>query len=125
MRTDALAREPTRPRADDQCPICETFKPHEFLSRSDMPTQDGVVYTNRSDALAAPKGDIRLAFCRHCHWIGNLSCRPDKVQFTSYNFSQHYSPQFRAYLDELIGRLCDTYPITDEMILDIGCGNGF
>ncbi len=90
-----------------------------------MPAQDGVVYTTMKAAVDAPTGDIRLAICRRCHYIGNLAFDADKVRFVEYNYAQHHSRQYRKHVDDVVASLVNTYALRNKTLIDIGCGEGF
>lgn len=107
------------------CPVCASTELESFLELSEMPAQDGVVYETRKAALEAPRGDIRLAVCRRCHYIGNLAFDADKVRFVGYNYAQHHSEHYRKHVDELVTSLIDRYSLRNKTLIDIGCGEGF
>jgi SAM-dependent methyltransferase len=90
-----------------------------------MPAQDGVVYDARSEALAAPTGDIHLAYCRGCGYIGNRAYDASKVGFANYNYSQRHSEMFRNYLNDLTAELFQRHELADKKLVDIGCGEGY
>jgi SAM-dependent methyltransferase len=107
------------------CPVCASTEVESFLHLSEMPAQDGVVYETRKAALEAPRGDIRLAVCRRCHYIGNLAFEADKVRFVDYSYAQHHSEQYRKHVDALVTDLIDRYSLRNKTLIDIGCGGGF
>ena len=107
------------------CPICKkrTFKP--FFELNDVPVQDGLLWDSQEEALKSPLGDIKLAFCRSCGYVGNRSFEPEKIKYDqTYSFSLHFSPTYQEFIDQLAARLVETYQLRDKTILEIGCGRG-
>jgi len=111
--------------SDHPCPICGSTELRTFLELADMPAQDGVVYATVGSARAAPTGDIVIALCRDCCYIGNFAFDADKVGFAEYRYSQHHSPKYRAHVDRVVGRLVDAHGIRGKTVVDIGCGDGY
>jgi SAM-dependent methyltransferase len=107
------------------CPVCSSGDTQTFLELTDMPAQDGVVHATKQAALDAPAGDISLAICRRCHFIGNLAYDPDKIQFTEYSYSKYHSAMYRNHVDEVVGMLVDNFELRHKMLIDIGCGEGY
>jgi len=107
------------------CPICGSTGLLTFLELADMPAQDGVVYGTAEAARAAPTGDIVIALCRGCCYIGTLAFDANKVGFAEYRYSQHHSPKYRAHVARVVGRLVDTRGVRGKTVIDIGCGDGY
>ena len=73
-----------------------------------------------AEALAAPRGDIRLAFCEACGMIFNTAFDPTLQEYTSgYEAQQSFSPRFRAFQSDLIERLIDRYDLRDKDVVEI------
>lgn len=109
----------------ETCPICsmQTYEP--FFVLHDVPVQDGLLWNSRREALNAPTGSIKLAYCTTCAYIGNLLHEPDKIRYDQeYSFSLHFSPTYRQFIDDLARRLADQYNLSQQTILEIGCGQG-
>lgn len=107
------------------CPICDgrTYRP--FFDLRGVPTQDGMLWRSRDEALNALKGDIRLAFCHDCGYIGNVLFDPSKILYDDdYTFSMFFSPTFRAFLTDVAQRLIERYDLRGKSILEIACGEG-
>lgn len=108
-----------------KCPVCEGRDTHEFFCQYDVPTQCGYLASTREQALRAPLGDITLRHCKSCSHVWNSSFDPDRLGFDSnYDFSQYYSPTYRAYVERVIERLKSRYGLEGKTALDIGCGKG-
>ncbi|MBE7474455.1 MAG: methyltransferase domain-containing protein [Anaerolineales bacterium] len=109
----------------EQCPVCykQTFVP--FFELNNVPAQDGVLWNNLEEALTAPTGNIKLAFCQSCGYIGNLLFEPKKIRYDQeYSFSLHFSPTYQNFINDLASRLVEKYGLKNKRILEIGCGQG-
>jgi SAM-dependent methyltransferase len=84
-----------------------------------------MLWKSQREALNAPTGDIKLAFCQQCGYIGNVLFEPDKIRYDQeYTFSMYFSPTFREFINSVILRLVERYHLRDKTILEIGCGEG-
>ncbi len=106
------------------CKLCGSNRIFDFFQLPPVPTQDGVMMTTKVEALAAPKGQIDLRFCKDCGYIRNEGYDPSKISFDDYDFSNDHSPIFKAFVNELCDRLVEDYDLKGKTILDIGCGDG-
>ncbi len=107
------------------CPVCRHDTMEEFLFLSGVPTHCNLLWERRAQALAAPRGDLRLGFCRTCGHVYNLAFDPSLMEYTqAYENSLHFSPRFQAYAEALAARLMRQYDIRGKEVIDIGCGKG-
>lgn len=91
-----------------------------------VPTRVGIVSTSRAEALAAPKGDVQLALCRGCGYVGNALYDPRLVYFgPGYEASLHQSETYKQFVDELARRLASRFGGPRASVLEIGCGSGY
>jgi hypothetical protein len=90
-----------------------------------VPVFCNVLWPTRAQALAAPRGDIRLAFCAGCGMLRNVAFEPELVRYSpGYENSLHFSPSFRRFADELARRLIARYDLRGKVVVDVGCGRG-
>ncbi|HMN29758.1 MAG TPA: class I SAM-dependent methyltransferase, partial [Caldilineaceae bacterium] len=83
------------------------------------------MYATKAEAVNAPKGNIRLAYCPECGYIGNQAFDFTQIRYDStYSFSLHHSPVYQRFIHDLANRLIGTYGITNKSILEIACGQG-
>jgi SAM-dependent methyltransferase len=109
----------------EMCPVCRSHAYVPFFRLDDVPVQDGVLWNSREEALAAPVGNICLAYCRRCGYIGNLLFDRNKIRYDhEYSFSLHYSPTYQGFMTALATRLVATYGLSNARVLEIGCGQG-
>ena len=107
------------------CPACDSKTYAAFFELKDVPVQDGVLWNSKEEALNAPTGTIQLAFCQACGYVGNLLHEPHKIRYDQeYSFSLHFSPTYRRFVDDLATRLVQQFGLTQQTILEIGCGQG-
>jgi len=107
------------------CPICLEGNFVPFFEMNGVPTQDGMLWKTREESLNAPTGDIKLAHCRSCGYIGNLMFDPDKIRYDQdYTFSMFFSPTFREFLTGVASRLIERYDIRNKLVLEVACGEG-
>ncbi|BCA79485.1 class I SAM-dependent methyltransferase [Desulfuromonas sp. AOP6] len=85
----------------------------------------GVLWENREEALACPKGDLKLAFCPDCGFICNNRFEPDRLQYSqAYDNSLHFSPVYQEYAEATVLNLVERYGIRNKTVIEIGCGKG-
>jgi len=81
------------------CPVCNSADVVAFVEIQQVPIHCNLLWPSREEALAAPKGDIRLGFCGECGHTFNLVFNPDLMQYTQhYENSLHFSPGFKIML---------------------------
>lgn len=107
------------------CPACGHGPMRPFLALDALPVFCNVLWPTRAQALAAPRGDIRLAFCDACTMIRNVAFDPELVRYgPRYENSLHFSPAFQAFARALANRLIERYDLRGKDVVDIGCGRG-
>jgi SAM-dependent methyltransferase len=107
------------------CPICTGYNYTTFFALDKVPTQDGMLWKSQAEALAAPTGQIKLAFCAACGYIGNVAFEPQKIRYDQdYSFSLYFSPTFRGFLTDVATRLIERFNLRHKRVLEIGCGEG-
>jgi SAM-dependent methyltransferase len=96
-----------------------------FFEAKQVPAHCNVLWPTREAALAAPKGDIRLAFWPACGHIFNEAFDPALMSYDEvYENSLHFSPRFQTFAEGLADRLIDAYAVRDKAVIDVGCGKG-
>jgi len=123
--------EPTAPSGEPAdttllaCPVCGAGEFRVFHELRGIPVQDGMLWPTREAALAAPIGDIRLAFCGSCGYIGNVAFDAGRIGYDpQYDISLHYSPLYTQFIDSLADRLVRLYGLHGCHVVEIGCGKG-
>lgn len=107
------------------CTACGSKEIRTIVSIARVPIHCNVLYPTREAALAAPRGDIALAFCDTCGHVFNRSFDPSLMEYTqAYENSLHFSQRFQEYASALAHRLIDRYQIRGKDVVDVGCGKG-
>ena len=90
-----------------------------------MPIYCNVLWPDQQAARNCAKGDIRLAFCPDCGFIGNVVFDPARLEYTqTYENALDFSPRFQDYAKSLVTRLVEKYSLYKKDIIEIGCGKG-
>lgn len=107
------------------CPVCASHAVFEFWEMQNLPVRCNVLCRTPAEALAAPRGDIRLAACEGCGFIWNAAFEAEHMAYDeAYENSLHFSPRFQAYANKLADRLVGEYDLHDKDIVEIACGQG-
>ncbi len=107
------------------CPVCHGTDIDVFVEILDVPVHCNLLWPSREEAIQAPRGDIRLGFCRDCGHIFNLAFKPELMEYSqAYENSLHFSPRFQSYAEALARQLVDRYDLHNKNVLEIGCGQG-
>ena len=108
------------------CPACAAtseFVP--LLGYADIPAQSCILIDELEDALAYPSGDLKLAICSSCGFVGNTLFDQNRVKYDAdYEISQMQSPTFVRFARGLVRRWLDRYALAGKRVVEIGCGQG-
>jgi len=108
-----------------KCPGCKHLQSIIFFKLESVPVFCNVLWKNRNEALAAPRGMIHLAYCYECGLIYNAVFDPQLMKYSSdYENSLHFSPYFQKYATNTANRLIRRYQLVNKDIIEIGCGQG-
>ena len=106
-------------------PVCPESDPILLIEMDRVPVHCNVLWASREDALAAPRGDIRLVYSTACGHTYNIAFDPSLMEYTQeYENSLHFSPKFQEYATALADGLVDKYDLHDKDIVEIGAGKG-
>lgn len=112
-------------KSEQQCPVCCGTESRVFYEIEQVPVFIGVLWPSRDEALACPKGDVRLLFCPECGFIHNRAFDATLTQYSqNYNNSLHFSPVYDAYARASAQRIIERYGVTGKTVMEIGCGKG-
>ena len=125
MEIGKLERMETTMPIQDTCPGCGAQGTEIFYELKGVPVHSVLLMPDRQTALNYPKGDIALAFCRHCGFISNAAFDPRVHEYSSrYEETQGFSPTFNAFARRQAQSLIDRYDLHNKDIIEIGCGKG-
>lgn len=112
--------------AASACPACGAPGLREFHRQDGVPCHSVVVLDSQDEALAFPRGDLRIAYCGACGFVTNTAFDAHRTEPPGdYEDSQAHSPRFRGYAEDLARRWIDTYDIRGRTVVEIGCGKGW
>lgn len=107
------------------CPVCGGAQTQPFISIPNAPAHCNLLWPDRAAALAAPKGDIVLAFCPGCGHIFNQAFDPALMEYTqAYENSLHFSPRFQSFAESLAADLVARHDLRGKQLVEIGAGQG-
>jgi hypothetical protein len=107
------------------CPSCGTRGLEVFHEQGRIPVHSVRLVRTREDALAFPRGSLRLGFCAGCGFITNTAYDPAPQDYgESYEETQGFSPTFTAWANELARIWVERYELHGKDVLEIGSGKG-
>ena len=69
-----------------------------FHEVANVPTNSCILLETRAEALAYPRGDIRLAFCPNCGFVFNAAFDQRLTEYSGrYEETQGFSPTFSTH----------------------------
>lgn len=108
------------------CPVCGSSHFEVFFEMLEMPIFCNVLWPEQKAAQNCEKGDIKLAFCSSCGFIGNVAFDSSLLDYTqAYENSLDFSPKFQEYSLSLAKRLIESHYLHKKDIVEIGCGKGY
>jgi SAM-dependent methyltransferase len=107
------------------CPNCGGDGLEPFYEVSGIPAHSVLLMHSREEALAYPRGNLRLGFCKRCGFITNTIFDASLNEYSpNYEETQHFSAKFDGWARQLADRLVRDYNLRGKTILEIGCGKG-
>jgi SAM-dependent methyltransferase len=111
--------------SDMPCHSCGSSKLSIFYRVDDIPVHSCLLMPSQEAALAYPRRDLWLGFCRACGFIQNTVFDPGVHAYSAaYEETQAFSPRFNQFARNLARRLIERYDLRNKQILEIGCGKG-
>lgn len=107
------------------CPNCNSLSIRPFYCVRDVPCHSVLLMHSRSQAVRYPTGNLELCHCESCSFIFNSVFDVSANDYSpDYEETQHYSPRFNQFCDNLIADLVNRYSVKNKHVLEIGCGKG-
>lgn len=109
-----------------RCQACGSAELETFYEARGIPAHSCLMMPSREKALAFPRGDLKLVFCRACGFIGNVLFDVALNRYSAdYEETQSFSPRFQRFLNELCTDQTARHELgPDKTALEIGCGKG-
>jgi SAM-dependent methyltransferase len=96
-----------------------------FHEQGSIPVHSCRLVDTREEALAFPRGTLRLAFCPDCGFITNTAYDAALQDYgVAYEETQGFSPRFRDFARALAQRWIARNDLRGKTVLEIGCGKG-
>jgi SAM-dependent methyltransferase len=107
------------------CPNCGAEGLESVYEVRNIPAHSCLLMETREEALAYPRGDLVLGWCRRCAFACNTIFDVEKNAYsTRYEEVQTFSPTFSAFQTGLVERLVEKRGIRGADVVEIGCGKG-
>jgi hypothetical protein len=107
------------------CSVCGSSEVSTFFELKAMPVFSNIMYQSKEFALNCIKGDIKLAVCSQCGYIGNTAFDPRLVKYEQERYENplDYSSQHQNYSLNLSKKLIERYNLRQKNIIEIGSGS--
>ena len=107
------------------CPLCKENVDDIFFEIHQVPIHCNLLWPTQQEAIDAPRGDIKLGFCKECGHIFNFAFHSDIMEYTqSYENALHFSPRFQEYAKKLAEDLVTKHDLHHKELIEIGSGQG-
>jgi SAM-dependent methyltransferase len=108
-----------------RCPSCGSAAIQIFHEQDGVPVHSCRLVDSCEEAIAFPRGHLRLGFCADCGFISNLAFDPRLQDYgIAYEETQGFSPRFNEFARALALRWIERYGLRERTVLEIGCGKG-
>ena len=112
-------------RSTTVCPACAGCDVLPFYEARRLPAHSVLLMETREQATNYPTGDLQLSLCCDCGFVFNQWFDPALNDYNAtYEETQHFSPTFSRFAEELCDRLIREYGVRNKTVLEIGCGKG-
>ena len=112
------------PPPDPRCPACGSPALDVFYEVLGVPAQSNLLVATRAEALAFPRGDVRLAACGACGFVTNTAFDPALAVAGRYEATQGCSPTFGRFARALAATWVERFGLRGRTVLEVGCGEG-
>ncbi len=107
------------------CQSCGSTRLTVFHEQDGVPVHSCRLVDTHEEALAFPRGTLRLAFCQACGFIANTAYDAALQDYgVAYEETQGFSLHFREFAERLALRWIERYDLRGKDVLEIGCGKG-
>jgi SAM-dependent methyltransferase len=108
------------------CPVCEETRWSDILEERSQVVHVGRLFATEKEAWGATRGDIVLARCQGCGYVGNRAYLPiDDAFQPGYDASLHHSRIYLEFLERLADDLIARHALAGKTVLEVACGPGF
>lgn len=122
---EQLPSAPPHEPAIGRCRSCGHGDVPTFFARDQVPVHSSLLLPTRDEAVAFPRGDLRLGWCRRCGFVQNHAFDPARVRYgPGYEDSQAHSPRFARFATDLVDQLVADHDLRHRTIVEVGSGKG-
>lgn len=108
-----------------RCPCCGSSDLRSIYRVENIPTHSCILLGSREEALAFPRRDLELAYCRACAFAFNARLDEAMIGYsTNFEESQHFSGTFSNFAKSLAAETVERCGIEGKRVVEIGCGKG-
>lgn len=109
----------------ERCRLCGSARTEEFLRRPHVPVHQNLLVPNEQQAIAVPRGDLRMTVCRDCGFVFNAAFDPSRLAYGEhYDSTQMCSEVFARHMQDLADHLLNNCGVRGANIVEVGCGKG-
>lgn len=107
------------------CPACASTDSIPLVDLPGVPVIVNALTHTKAQAIAAPRGDISLVYCRSCGLVSNAAFNPALMHYDGvYENALHFSAHFQKYAEDLAQDLVKSFSLQHKRIVELGCGDG-
>lgn len=107
------------------CSACGGQRLVPLVDLPGVPVIVNALTHTRAEAVAAPRGDIQLVYCRDCGLVFNAGFNPALMHYDGvYENALHFSAHFQKYAEDLAQDLVASFALKNKRIVELGCGDG-
>jgi SAM-dependent methyltransferase len=108
-----------------RCPACAQPAAEPFVEVEGLPVHVGVLWRTAADAVAAPRGPLRMVLCVRCGYVWNTAFDPGLLDYEQdYDNALHGSALFRRFEAATVEHLVERYQLRGRTVAEVGCGDG-
>lgn len=112
-------------RESSGCPACARPAAEPFVEVGGLPVHVGVLWRTAADAVAAPRGPMRMVLCPSCGYVWNAAFDPGLLDYEQdYDNALHGSALFRRFEAATVEHLVERYRLRGRTVVEVGCGDG-
>jgi SAM-dependent methyltransferase len=96
-----------------------------FFEQKGLAAGSSVVLESREAALAFPQGNLELACCQGCGFVGNLVFDAHMAEVAArHEDSQAFSGTYVQYMNAMAASLVERHDLRGRRVVEVGCGQG-
>ena len=107
------------------CPVCGSENSIEVFKESERPKYALQIHTSRQSALQCEKVTVCFVYCLDCQFAYNKNFHPMVMDYKEeIETSRSCSEYFNNYIISVCKQVNEVFSVKDNIIVEIGCGDG-